>query len=298
MSKIDGLFSEELVGSFLRGIDEDMARKYTRIFVSGGYTEVEDIRALDEKDLVILCIFNEEDKQKILKAAPNFNDEYSEKCRLRRWVRQGGLMPYFRDFLDAGVTNLELARQLPVTDDTLEKLRVHSPGDRKRLKRMIMELHTGSAEVEELLKTPAHRNIVSVGHWAKPSSTRKGELEMLCIEGFAKVPRGPPVPGALPEEGPIDFMVDSGSEFSVFTPELIKQLKLPYNRTIKIAGAHEVKDTKTFLGVVTIGGVDIDVEIVEGPENCVGVKVLRSFTHLITADSHLWMKHHPPSGNE
>ena len=108
---------------------------------------------------------------------------------------------------------------------------------------------------------------VATGYWGKPQTMETPQHQMLCIKGHAKTPRG--VDTRL--VGPIELMVDTGSEFTVLTNDVVVQLNLPVCRKVPISGAHEVRETETYRGVISIGEIDVDVEVSRHDYCCISL---------------------------
>lgn len=265
------------VKSFLEKCD---AEKYYSRFRSQGIRDFLDLCLIDNNDLILLEIRDESDRQRILSEV--------DKIDIKEWLQYHGLAKntYLEDLRAAGYTNIKTLKQFPiVTEEILDSLNITLTGDRKRFRATVEMLKLSCEEDDQ----PPNQQLVTqvVGYWNKPDFVAESPCEFLCVKGTLKTSKD-----ENSKETPVlEFLVDTGADVVSVREELIKELELRYLQEVTHCGIHTRTKGNLFRGVLKLSDDDqIEVDIVAGEYESLGLQVFRQFKHFINGSSHRWLR--------
>lgn len=160
--------------------------------------------------------------------------------------------------------------------------------------------------------------VVHQGYWTTPSTMENANSRFLCIEAVVKSPQQATEEAAADIQAmqartdPLLFLVDTGSECSALTRDVIHKLQLPRKGETTVVGVNSRTTADVYSGVLEIGGQDVPVnvktrrlkteclytissfgvlafQVVEAETNAVGIATVSKFCHFISPTAHDWL---------
>lgn len=257
--------------------------KYWDIFKAKGYDRESDVLELDEYDIESMHI-EEEDGNAILVSARKFR--VSSSFVLQCWLEENGLAHYHDNLIRWEVTELSQLEHLEVDESVFSELEMDVPGHRKRFIKALNQLRKRQklSESDEPL---------TEGYWGKPEALVEPKNDFLCLKADIISTNDSNKSASL------EFMVDSGSDVVTVRQEILDMLDLELMGTIQSQGVHASKRKEIFKGIIRIGGVDVDTEVMSETYDSIGNQVIRNFRHVIDSHKHYWYESNhrfsPPS---